>query len=521
MRLMLRATLVLLLLVSTAATFDLDSLLVESVGGPQALERLSRMENLVQEGRVVLNGIDGSSKDIFAPPDKYFSQMILAGVEFSMVLDGDNAWKTDMNGNVTEVTGFERDEALSTLYIGSYAYITKSGIPGDAQYRGIKRKDGQDLHQVTLYPMLRDTVEAFFDPTTARLVRYEAKMSEVTADVFLSDYRQVEGVWIAFKSKIIAQDAPLIIEGTIERIEFDAKLGPDAFARPGSSESAVDFPEKRRSVSVPMDYRAGHVRVLVTINGKTGWMILDTGASTSMIDQAFVADMQLESAGALPVKGLSGYQEEVQLKRIDSMQLGQMTLRKSVVAVIDLEEFRIHGPGEHRFAGILGYNFLSSLPIMIDYQGGSVTAFNPDTFEPSPNGFPIPFEYTMNIPTVEGSVLGIPGKFLVDLGNPYGLILHGAFVDEHNLMNKLDDVKDHDLEMSGVGGKTVNRTAFLSTFRMGDILFNSMRVVLAESEQGVSGSERIAGNIGNMVLEGFRVLLDYPRSQIVVYKGQN
>ena len=58
-------------------------------------------------------------------------------------------------------------------------------------------------------------------------------------------------------------------------------------------------------------------------------------------------------------------------------------------------------------------------------------------------------------------------------------------------------------------------------FKIGDILIRSLRVILPEDSTGLSGSEEIDGNIGNLLLENFRVLFDYKRYRVIFYDAGN
>ncbi len=168
--------------------------------------------------------------------------------------------------------------------------------------------------------------------------------------------------------------------------------------------------------------------------------------------------------------------------------------------------------------GMLGYDFLSRFPVLIDYSDSSLTVFDPDGFERPIGEIAVDFDLIMLIPSVKGKLNSIEGDFLIDLGNAFGLILHRNFVDKNNLEELLDDVQTNPGSIGGVGGQIAGKTAFAATFRFGDILLPSLRAMLPDEGLGLAGSEELAGNIGNMVLENFRILFDYERSQLVFYE---
>jgi hypothetical protein len=125
----------------------------------------------------------------------------------------------------------------------------------------------------------------------------------------------------------------------------------------------------------------------------------------------------------------------------------------------------------------------------------------------------------MQIPTIEADLIGIKGRFLVDLGNALGLILHHEFVRANDLVNRLDDLRELPAAIGGIGGGTAGRSAYASTFAFGDVRISNLRVVMPDSGAGLTGSVKLAGNIGNLVLSQFRVLFDYDGQRLVFYEA--
>ena len=72
----------------------------------------------------------------------------------------------------------------------------------------------------------------------------------------------------------------------------------------------------------------------------------------------------------------------------------------------------------------------------------------------------------------------------------------------------------------GVGGSVPGYSAFAASFAMGDVRIFSLRLLVTESSAGLAGSQQLAGNIGNLLLEQFRVLFDYKNSRLVLYEGE-
>ena len=111
----------------------------------------------------------------------------------------------------------------------------------------------------------------------------------------------------------------------------------------------------------------------------------------------------------------------------------------------------------------------------------------------------------------------MPGDFIVDLGNAFGLVIHNRFAEIHTLDSLLDHVEPIPQMIGGVGGTISGRTAFAATFKVGGVLLQSIKVLIPDSGGGLAGSEELAGNIGNLVLENFKILFDYANSRLIFY----
>ncbi len=173
------------------------------------------------------------------------------------------------------------------------------------------------------------------------------------------------------------------------------------------------------------------------------------------------------------------------------------------------------------FGGLLGYDFLARFPVLVNYRQKKLTVYNPDSFSPPNGGKEVDFYLTMQVPTVSGELNGITGDFIVDLGNSLGLIIHNRFMRDNNLLGTLDDIQDNNKLFGGIGGAVGGKNAYAATFKMGEIMFNSLRVILPDSSQGLAGSGKLAGNIGNMMLENFLVLFDYKNSRLIFYNADS
>ena len=507
------------LLVTTVAgsEFNLDSLLVKSVGGPGAADIISNMTTYKTTGTVSLNGQPGSFVEYFAPPNRSYLKIDLMGFIMVQAYDGETAWQMDQNGQALELDGFEKREIQKGLYFNSFAYLFPNRVPGGRAYLGTTVRDGREYHRVAFYPFFLDTIETLFDIETGRRHLTLGRLDELETSTVDSDFRMIDGVLWPFHSHMETIGAPLAMAMVYDSVIINADFDPSIFEMPGKDRSDFHFPAGAKQVSIPFAFEAGHIKLPVIINGTTKvWLILDSGASANIFNVPAIESLELEEAGTLPAKGIGAY-EEVKMVRTDSVSIGSLTLYDQIAGTLDMDYISGPGPDGRPFGGVLGFDFLSRFPILVNYADSTLTVYNPDDFVAPDSGSEIEFTYTMKIPTVRGELLGIPGDFVVDLGNAFGLVVHQRFAQEHNLLEKLSDVRDNPTSIGGVGGSIGGKNAFAASFKIGEVLMQSIRVLLPESSAGLAGSQELAGNIGNRMLANFKVLFDYAGGRIILY----
>lgn len=502
---------------SPICAFNLDSLLVVSIGGPEAYDRLESLTSSHAEGSVNLNGLQGRFEQYFVPPDRFYVEVSFENFSLVQAYDGQTAWQRDHNGQMSQLQGYEKRELLKNIYFESFSYLFPDRFAGSKEYRGETVKEAQTYHEVAFYPLNTDTVLVYFDHKSGLRKLMVTRLDNFSTVTYVNRYHDVSGILIPFYSKAIAEEAGLFSEFLIDTVELNGPVDISIFSMPLVGAADYHFPPGTHFVEIPFEYHAGHIRLPVTINGnRQVWFILDSGCSANILNGSLVDEMNLRVMGRLPAKGVGGF-EDVELVKTDSLSIGELTLYNQVAGCIDLSLLdRDRAESEH-VGGLLGYDFLSRFPVMINYKDSMLTVFNPDHFEPTQGGIEVAFHLTMLVPTVRGELNGIPGDFIVDLGNAFGLIIHQRFARVNELEKKLDDIQDSLRAFGGIGGSLSGKTAFAATFKVGDILIQSLRVILPDSSAGLAGSQELAGNIGNLILENFNLLFDYKNSRLIFY----
>lgn len=163
---------------------------------------------------------------------------------------------------------------------------------------------------------------------------------------------------------------------------------PSADESTSSKQSADDtlqglvFPSGTDDVTVPL-YRADTwllARVLVGDND-AGWFLVDTGATSTIIDGNVADKLGLRAVGASNVKLTDGNSRDatgfVPVIARD-LRVGSISLPKAVALRGDLSFTANAGC---RLSGALGLDFLGAVPITLDFRAGSITFHRPDRFK--------------------------------------------------------------------------------------------------------------------------------------------
>lgn len=138
--------------------------------------------------------------------------------------------------------------------------------------------------------------------------------------------------------------------------------GPSAGASPARSTAASE-----RQVPLTVVRQAGETMafVPVTIQGRGPFsFVLDTGASTSAVDDAVARQLRLPTSGRRrPISGVAGT-ESVPVVKLTSWKAGAVALGPVDASAISMQS----SPGSPRIQGLLGSDVLSRFGhITVDY----------------------------------------------------------------------------------------------------------------------------------------------------------
>lgn len=414
---------------------------------------------------------------------------------------GDHLYVSNANGNVHELRGVLKRRAATTDFIDSGKFVKE---PERSRYVGDGTIAGASMWRLEVLPPGGEPVTLWIDAKSGLPVRSEYIDGDGPTYVDLSDWRNVDGHLIAFKSVTTdGAHAFDIVEQTTSA-HIGTPIDPAIFAPL----------QPRRLISdgvqtVPITDAGAHVTTVVHINGKPYTFLIDTGAASILIDSRVAKAAGIAEEGALEVRGAvrAGGLHVAHLPRI---AIGDASLDDLVVTTLDLAP----SLGPMRIDGILGYSFFASSLVEFDFEAHVMRFGPPGSFEP--RGSPIPIDVDREIP--EATVRlndALDAPFIIDTGNSGELMLYGPFMDRHAGIVPPGNASS----MAGVGGSAKTYRTHLDTIQLGDVPMYHQNVDVILATQGAFADRIDAGNVGLGVLRNFVTTFDFTNALMYLLPG--
>ncbi len=484
------------------------------------IKKAEQLSTFRSFGSIKMGETVGSFEIMFSKPGKSRSTLILNNFQITQVYDGRQGWMKDQNGQVSELTGPDKRQLVNTGWLLGKSYLLENRMPGETKLLKDTIINSNSYGIYSAIPEGGDSIKMYFNPATSRIEIIEEYLDGAEVLTYLSDFREVDGFEMAFVMESKSDIPELNSKIEIYEFEVNQQLDDTLFAFSITPADDYFFPEFADSIIVPMVYQRGHIFLKAAVDGNQAvYFILDSGAGINFLNRSYADSLRLDLSGGVPAKGISGY-EQTTITYLDSLKIGDLKLFKQNVAIVDLTNVGLDAP-DGVLGGLLGFDFLSRFPVRIDYVKQTLIVYNPLVYHSPSKDYAVNLEYNMKIPIVDAEICGISGRFLIDLGNALGLILHKPFVDNNNLNAEFTDINKIGRDIAGVGGKSESYSAVAEYFTVGPAQLKELRILVAEGEQGILKSTDIDGNIGNGLLQNFSIIFDYPGQRIYIMPLEN
>lgn len=432
-------------------------------------------------------------------PDGRFVQGFKGPVGETFGFDGKTYWQIDRSRSLRRLDLADRDWEMAV------SLLLTSGWLNAAAPITISEK-ANTLHLQIKASGQEETVHV--DSTTWLPIDASLPVSSGSLVLKLSDWRAAGNLLIPMHVEMTeAGQTDTLIANDAAMIGLDAV----AFRVPDWKPTDVSFDASKPAAIEANRTESGHVLVHPLLNGKdAGWFILDSGAGSTLVDKTIANDLKLASVGEQTLTGVGGNAKSA-FRFADTLSLGRATLRNPIFS-----EFDLSGLGTDlgiKLGGILGSDFFRRAVVAIDVNHPTVEVYDRETFTLD-SGSWLPLRFSNGHPAVEAMAAGTPKAwYRFDTGGDGSVTFHTPFVKTWKL---LDPEKAVSVGLGGVGGTVSASSGTIPWFELGRHRFENPTVVFSTASRGAFSDSYLAGNIGQVFMKPFRVVLDFSGYRIAL-----
>lgn len=463
---------------------------------------------LRSRGRLSVGGLNGTVETSSDVHHRVRRNVELGALQETSISNPDGVWKTNLSGqaqrlSAAEADDFRRDAALlfpPSVGAPDETSITLApaeiadGVPVDVLRRSFSEGNGDD----------------FLIAADGRLVAIRSSVKGRMHLTRYANWRFVAGVRMPFKEVVTGEVASDNSTTIYTRIDINPQTLDGLFKRPPTARIAR-FPRGQHDSGwLPFElFRGNRIFIPATVNGQKVNVLLDSGASATVLDRKFAADHGLLARGDLTAEGTGGGSTVSVLQGVD-IALGAMRLQGVTAVGVDLA--KIERRVGRALPVILGAEVFQDCVVDIDFAHHRIAFRDPEGFAPSPQASIVNATVADEVHVIEGSLEGRPVKLVFDLGNAATLDLFPRFWDNAAFASRPQSTT----YAGGLGGEHVVKLAIAERFTLGNYTFPIVPVRLEGMQQASARSGRLDGNIGLPALSRFHLLVDFPHSRVLL-----
>jgi hypothetical protein len=440
-------------------------------------------------------------------------------------------WEQNANGILVIMGGVHQEDE----HFEGAMEAARAGAPGDAVKLLGEVTTPVAAYVVEVRPAGDPPTWLFFDKTSGLLVRREAVFDGVRTTTTYRDFRTIDGATVAGTVTDTNGDTTSDETSTLTSLQMNVPVPPSQLNLPASKTDLVQFPAGVSSVQLPVnmplsggtpilldrDYEASssafrsHIVVRVVINGRGLDFALDSGASGILIDKDVASELGLKRYGN------SGQMLEGEADRsrviVPEMHIGDLVMKN--VAAFSVP-FGMRTADTEKVVGLLGFDFIASVGLKVDWDKREVTAFPLGTLPTPATAITIPLRLDDLVPDVSVSVGDAVGEhFILDTGAAIAVVFpdfanaHPAELRDQG-MGRMIQIFVPYVYLGVVGGAAKAYPVQVKRFVFG-VPFDEFLIDVVDPESHFGGQD-MDGLIGYPFLRYFNLYFDYQNSRILL-----
>jgi outer membrane lipoprotein-sorting protein len=213
---------------------DILDKMIEAQGGRAALEKI-KDTTMTGTMEIVMMGLSGTLSVYFKEPDKVRMDMEIMGMVITQAYDGENGWGVNPQTGAVEDMTEDQTKDMKRMAMGnaSLLYPEKYGIT--YTYKGKETIEGKDY--LLLEQKYNDgyTNTNYIDANTYLVYKSKGMAPNMAGveseqEVFLDDYRKVDGLLVAYSMRIV-QGGEEAMTMTFTEVRYNTGLEDSFFKK--------------------------------------------------------------------------------------------------------------------------------------------------------------------------------------------------------------------------------------------------------------------------------------------------
>ena len=280
---------------------------------------------------------------------------------------------------------------------------------------------------------------------------------------------------------------------------------------------AVRFISGNSSLKIPFELSNNLILVQARVNDSVPlWFILDTGASSTVIDSQLAKELRLKAHGRVVETGGAGTATALTFKgnslKLPNVEAGNLT-------ILGLPIDFLSSPMGRKISGVIGNDILKKLVVEVDYATQVINLYEPESYRYPGSGEVVPLTLEGDLPFVSARVAlaGRPvigGKFQLDSGSTGAVLFNTPFVDRNKLLDAIS--KTSQIRTSGVGGSSQAFSGRLKYIKLGSFQLENPVARFSRASRGDNASARYDGLIGGEIFRRFKLVFDLAHRRMIL-----
>lgn len=308
-------------------------------------------------------------------------------------------------------------------------------------------------------------------------------------------------------------------------IVFLLSFGMHGLPTAGGQNLDFDFLKGQPHVQIPFDLYNGFILVKVRINGIIpANFIFDTGAQHTLLFKRIYAQLLgLHFERRIPIMG-SDLKRDLFALISRGVRLdwdGYLQLKQDIL-ILEEDYFQLDEMLGTHIDGLIGGDLFKNYVVKLDYQRNLMTIYNPNHFKnPGKKFVALPLLVEDAKPYVE-AVIRLEGRYevkarlLLDTGAGVTLML---FTNTHPDL-RLPDHTIKGMLGKGLGGFLEGYLGRIDYMQIGALNYPDMVTSFQDLDSSFMIKPGIGrhGILGNLVLNHYQIIIDYPGSKLYLYE---